>query len=67
LEIEKSPQDAFKYAAKGNLVAATAVAKAAMDCGVAQNPLNIASNRQQLEKRLGEAHAERELAVAVGS
>ncbi len=36
--------------------AAAAVAKAAMDSGVAQNPVNIADYREQLEKRLGKAH-----------
>ena len=35
---------------------AAAVAKAAMDTGVAQNPVNIAEYREQLEKRLGKAH-----------
>ena len=33
-----------------------AVAKAAMDTGVAQNPVNIDEYREQLEKRLGKAH-----------
>ena len=35
---------------------AAAVAKAAMDTGVAQNPVNLADYREQLEKRLGKAH-----------
>jgi len=35
---------------------AAAVAKAAMDTGVAQNPVNIDEYREQLEKRLGKAH-----------
>jgi malate dehydrogenase (oxaloacetate-decarboxylating)(NADP+) len=35
---------------------AAAVAKAAMDTGVAQNPVNIAHYREQLENRLGKAH-----------
>jgi len=35
---------------------AAAVAKAAMDTGVAQIPVNIAEYREQLEKRLGKAH-----------
>ena len=35
---------------------ATAVAKAAMDTGVAQNPVDLAEYREQLEKRLGKAH-----------
>jgi len=35
---------------------AAAVAKAAMDTGVAQNPVNITDYREQLEKRLGKAH-----------
>ena len=35
---------------------AAAVAKAAMDTGVAQNPVDIAEYREQLEKRLGKAH-----------
>jgi len=35
---------------------ASAVAKAAMDSGVAQNPVDIAEYREQLEKRLGKAH-----------
>ncbi|HEY4959240.1 MAG TPA: NADP-dependent malic enzyme, partial [Terriglobales bacterium] len=35
---------------------ATAVAKAAMDSGVAQNPVNLEDYRDQLEKRLGKAH-----------
>ena len=35
---------------------ASAVAKAAMDTGVAQNPVDIAQYREQLEKRLGKAH-----------
>ncbi|HKD84464.1 MAG TPA: NADP-dependent malic enzyme [Terriglobales bacterium] len=35
---------------------AAAVAKAAMETGVAQNPVNIAEYREQLEKRLGKAH-----------
>ena len=35
---------------------ASAVAKAAMDSGVAQNPVDIAEYRDQLEKRLGKAH-----------
>ncbi len=35
---------------------ATAVAKAAMDSGVAQSPVNIAEYRDQIEKRLGKAH-----------
>jgi len=34
---------------------ATAVAKAAMESGVAQNPVNLAEYREQLEKRLGKA------------
>jgi len=46
--------------------AAAAVAKAAMGSGVAQNPINIADYREQLEKRLGMVHVEREL-VTVGS
>jgi malate dehydrogenase (oxaloacetate-decarboxylating)(NADP+) len=35
---------------------ASAVAKAAMETGVAQNPVDIAEYREQLEKRLGKAH-----------
>jgi len=35
---------------------AAAVAKAAMDSGVAQNPVDLAAYREQLEKRLGKAH-----------
>ena len=35
---------------------ASAVAKAAMETGVAQSPVNIAEYREQLEKRLGKAH-----------
>ncbi len=35
---------------------AAAVAKAAMNTGVAQNPVDIAEYREQLEKRLGKAH-----------
>jgi malate dehydrogenase (oxaloacetate-decarboxylating)(NADP+) len=35
---------------------AAAVAKAAMDSGVAQNPVNLDDYREQLEKRLGKAH-----------
>ena len=35
---------------------AAAVAKAAMDTGVAQNPVNIDEYREQLEKRLGKTH-----------
>jgi malate dehydrogenase (oxaloacetate-decarboxylating)(NADP+) len=35
---------------------ASAVAKAAMDTGVAQIPVDIAEYREQLEKRLGKAH-----------
>jgi malate dehydrogenase (oxaloacetate-decarboxylating)(NADP+) len=35
---------------------ASAVAKAAMETGVAQNPVNIEEYREQLEKRLGKAH-----------
>ncbi len=35
---------------------ASAVAKAAMDTGVAQIPVDIAAYREQLEKRLGKAH-----------
>ena len=35
---------------------AVAVAKAAMDSGVAQEPLDLNSYREQLEKRLGKAH-----------
>ena len=35
---------------------AAAVAKAAMETGVAQNPVNIEEYREQLEKRLGKAH-----------
>jgi len=35
---------------------AVAVAKAAMETGVAQNPVNIDEYREQLEKRLGKAH-----------
>jgi malate dehydrogenase (oxaloacetate-decarboxylating)(NADP+) len=34
---------------------AAAVAKAAMDSGVAQNPVDLAEYREQLEKRLGKA------------
>jgi malate dehydrogenase (oxaloacetate-decarboxylating)(NADP+) len=35
---------------------AAAVAKAAMDSGVAQNPVDIVEYREQLEKRLGKSH-----------
>ena len=35
---------------------AAAVAKAAMETGVAQNPVDIEEYREQLEKRLGKAH-----------
>jgi malate dehydrogenase (oxaloacetate-decarboxylating)(NADP+) len=35
---------------------AIAVAKAAMETGVAQNPVDLAQYREQLEKRLGKAH-----------
>ena len=35
---------------------ASAVAKAAMDSGVARNPVNLADYREQLEKRQGKAH-----------
>ena len=35
---------------------AAAVAKAAMDTGVARNPVDIVEYREQLEKRLGKAH-----------
>jgi malate dehydrogenase (oxaloacetate-decarboxylating)(NADP+) len=35
---------------------AAAVAKAAMDSGVAQAPVDLADYREQLEKRLGKAH-----------
>ena len=35
---------------------AVAVAKAAMDTGVARNPVDIAEYREQIEKRLGKAH-----------
>jgi malate dehydrogenase (oxaloacetate-decarboxylating)(NADP+) len=35
---------------------ASAVAKAAMETGVAQNPVELAEYREQLEKRLGKAH-----------
>ena len=35
---------------------AAAVAKAAMETGVAQNPVDLAEYREQLEKRLGKAH-----------
>src|SRR5580704_403432 len=35
---------------------ATAVAKAAMDTGVAQDPVNLTEYREQLEKRLGKAN-----------
>ncbi len=35
---------------------ASAVAKAAIDSGVAQKPINIDHYREQLEKRLGKAH-----------
>ncbi len=35
---------------------APAVAKAAMDTGVAQKPVDLAEYREQLEKRLGKAH-----------
>ena len=35
---------------------AVAVAKAAMETGVAQSPVNIDEYREQLEKRLGKAH-----------
>jgi malate dehydrogenase (oxaloacetate-decarboxylating)(NADP+) len=34
----------------------TAVAKAAMDDGVAQNPIDLAAYKEQLERRLGKAH-----------
>ncbi|MGA8149923.1 MAG: NADP-dependent malic enzyme [Terriglobales bacterium] len=34
----------------------TAVAQAAMDTGVAQEPVNIATYREQLERHLGKAH-----------
>jgi len=40
--------------------------KQPMGSGVAQNPINIADYREQLEKRLGMVHVEREL-VTVGS
>jgi len=35
---------------------ASAVARAAIETGVAQHPVNIAEYREQLEKRLGKAH-----------
>jgi malate dehydrogenase (oxaloacetate-decarboxylating)(NADP+) len=35
---------------------AVAVAKAAMETGVAQNPVDLTEYREQLEKRLGKAH-----------
>jgi malate dehydrogenase (oxaloacetate-decarboxylating)(NADP+) len=35
---------------------ASAVARAAMETGVAQEPVNISEYREQLEKRLGKAH-----------
>lgn len=35
---------------------ASAVAQAAMETGVAQEPVNLADYREQLEKRLGKAH-----------
>ena len=35
---------------------AAAVARAAMETGVAQNPVDLAEYREQLEKRLGKAH-----------
>jgi malate dehydrogenase (oxaloacetate-decarboxylating)(NADP+) len=35
---------------------AVAVAKAAMDSGVAQEPVNLEAYREQLERRLGKAH-----------
>jgi malate dehydrogenase (oxaloacetate-decarboxylating)(NADP+) len=35
----------------------TAVAQAAMDTGVAQEPINIEAYREQLERHLGKAHA----------
>ena len=35
---------------------ASAVAKAAMETGVAQNPVNLAEYREELQKRLGKAH-----------
>jgi malate dehydrogenase (oxaloacetate-decarboxylating)(NADP+) len=35
---------------------AAAVAKAAMETGVAQNPIDLVEYREQLEKRLGKAH-----------
>ena len=35
---------------------AVAVAKAAMETGVAQSPVDIDEYREQLEKRLGKAH-----------
>jgi malate dehydrogenase (oxaloacetate-decarboxylating)(NADP+) len=35
---------------------ASAVAKAAIDTGVAQHPVNLVEYREQLEKRLGKAH-----------
>ena len=35
---------------------ASAVAKAAMDSGVARNPVDIAQYRERLERRLGKAH-----------
>jgi malate dehydrogenase (oxaloacetate-decarboxylating)(NADP+) len=35
---------------------AAAVAKAAMETGVAQNPVDLGEYREQLEKRLGKAH-----------
>ncbi|HVP54121.1 MAG TPA: NADP-dependent malic enzyme [Candidatus Eisenbacteria bacterium] len=35
---------------------ASAVAKAAMETGVAQNPVDLVEYREQLEKRLGKAH-----------
>ncbi len=42
---------------------AAAVAKAAMDTGVAQNPVDIAEYREQLEKRLGKAHELKRLMI----
>ena len=35
---------------------AVAVAKAAMESGVAQEPVDLATYREQLERRLGKAH-----------
>ncbi|HZT29875.1 MAG TPA: NADP-dependent malic enzyme [Bryobacteraceae bacterium] len=35
---------------------AAAVAQAAMECGVAQQPVNLDEYREQLERRLGKAH-----------